>query len=280
MINLSLPSPTQLAAYLARIGFSGRPRPDFETLAALNRLHAEGLPYENFDVQLGRRVTRDPRAAYVKFLEQRRGGWCYEYNGLFAWMLEGVGFRVRRLAGAVMREAAGQAAVGNHLVPVVELDQLYVADPSMGLMEPVPIAEGPIRHGWRRFAFERLDGGWWRFRNHPDIPPPSMDFNLAVDDPALLDERCVWLQTDASSPFVRNAILQRNFADRLEAIVGRAHMTVNAQGKQEREIAGPDELAHIARERFDVDVPDLPALWARIAAAPAGGFLAPMETAS
>ncbi|NNM77468.1 hypothetical protein HJG53_11175 [Sphingomonas sp. ID1715] len=280
MTDPRLPTESEISAYLGRIGYSGPVRADFVTLAALNRLHAEAMPYENFDVQLGVPVTRDPIAAFAKLVGRARGGWCYEYNGLFAWMLAGIGFTVRHLAGAVMREAAGDMTIGNHLVPVVELDQPYVADPSMGLMSPVPVVESPIEHGWRRFAFERLDGGWWRFRNHPDAPPPSMDFNLDVTDPELLEDRCGFLQTDGNSPFVRHAILQRHFAEATEVVVGRVHTIIDANGKREREIADPAAYARVARERFGVEAPDMAALWARITAAPKGGFLGGMDQAA
>ena len=107
-------SQTVVRTYLNRIGFTRRPTVDHATLAELCFHHVLAFPYENLDVQLGRRLSRDPRDAFEKLVLQGRGGWCYEYNGLFAWMLELAGFRVRRLAGGVMREAAGDRMIGNH----------------------------------------------------------------------------------------------------------------------------------------------------------------------
>lgn len=277
MSDPSLPTQRELRTYLARIGYPGDPRPDLATLRALNRLHMLTFPYENIDVQLGRRVTRDPRAAFTKIVERGRGGWCFEYNGLFAWMLEGIGFKVRRLAGGVMREAAGGKMVGNHLVPIVELDQLYLADPSMAIIDPLPLKEGPIRQGFLDFALTRDADGWWRFRNHPGALPPSFDFSLDVADPTLMDSLCDLLQTDPASPFVRNAILQRYAADRIDYLVGRVHTTITAGGIENRTIDSAADYAAVAQDRFSLAIPDLPDLWARISEAPAGDFLA--ETA-
>lgn len=280
MSNEALPTPHELQAYLARIGYSGNPKPDFDTLIALTRLHMEAFPYENFDVQLGRRLTRDPRAAFVKMVEHGRGGWCYEFNGLFVWMLEAVGFHVLHLAGAVMREAGGDKMIGNHLVPIVELDRLYLADPSMGIFEPVPLAEGPIALGFRRYALEQAPHGWWRFRNHPGALPPSFDFSLEVAEPAILDAACEWLQADSGSPFVRHAILQRHSLDRMESLVGRTHTVISADGECVEELASREAYERAARERFGLVLPDATALWTRVSQAPATGFLAGMGEAA
>lgn len=278
--NASLPTQRELQTYLAKIGFTGDPRPDLATLRAVNRLHMLTFPYENIDVQFGRRLTRDPRAAFAKLVEQDRGGWCYEYNGLFAWMLEGLGFRVRRLAGGVMREAAGDKMVGNHLVPIVELDRLYLADPSMAIIDPLPLEEGPIRQGFLEFALSRSADGWWRFRNHPGALPPSFDFSLDVTDPALMDHVCGLLQTDPSSPFVRNAILQHYAADRIDYLVGRTHTVITAKGIQTNDADSAEAYARAARDHFGLTIPDLPALWAKISEAPATGFLAGVDEAA
>jgi N-hydroxyarylamine O-acetyltransferase len=274
------PTTDELQTYLARIGFAGEPKPDLATLAALNRLHVEAFPYENIDVQLGRPVTRDPRDAFAKMVGEGRGGWCYEYNGLFAWMLEAVGFRVRHLAGAVGREAAGDRMIGNHLVPIVTLERMYLTDPAMGLFEPVPLVEGLIRPGWRRYALERGWDGWWRFRNHPRALPPSFDFSLELADQEIMDGACSWLQSDPGSPFVRHAILQRHYPDRMESLVGRMHSIITAAGERVVELRTREAYAQIARENFGVIVPDLDRLWARISAAPRTGFLAGLDEAA
>lgn len=268
-----------LRTYLAHIGYAGEPKPDLATLAELSRLHMDAFTYENIDVQLGRPVTRDPRAAFAKMVEQGRGGWCFEYNGLFAWMLEAAGFRVLHLAGAVMREAAGDRMVGNHLVPVVVLDRLYMADVAMGVM-PVPLVEGPVEQGWRHYALERTGDGWWRFRNHPGVLPPSFDFSLDCRDAALLDAQSEALQTMPDSPFVRHAILQRFLPDRVESLVGRMHGIVDASGERVTQLAGRDAYGKVVRENFGICVPDLDALWSRVALAPETDFLAGMDEAA
>jgi N-hydroxyarylamine O-acetyltransferase len=263
-------TPEAMAAYFARIGYDGTPRADLATLREIHRCQVESIPFENFDVQLGRPTGRDPRAAWAKLVGARRGGWCFEANGLFAWMLEAIGFKVRRLAGTVMREQAGDALIGNHLVLIVELDRPYLADVGLGngLIEPVPLEEGPIRQGFKQMALERLDGRWWRFRNASGMMPPSFDFSLEIDDPALLDERCRWLQRDAESPFVRNAVVQCFRGDRFESLVGGAHTTYRADGAVTRMISDAADYAQTLRECFGLTLPEAERLWPKVSAGP------------
>jgi arylamine N-acetyltransferase len=57
-----------LAAYLRRIGYDGPTRPDLETLHGVVSAHATTVPYETFDVFLGRPMTTNPDVAYRKIV--------------------------------------------------------------------------------------------------------------------------------------------------------------------------------------------------------------------
>jgi hypothetical protein len=66
----------KLSAYFDRIGYAGPARTDIATLTALHRAHTEAIPFENLDVQLGRRIEITPEAIFDKLVTRRRGGWC------------------------------------------------------------------------------------------------------------------------------------------------------------------------------------------------------------
>jgi len=96
-----------LEAYFERIGYGGNAAPTRDTLDELHRRHVLSVPFENLDVQLGRSCVLDVDAAYEKIVVRRRGGWCYEQNGLFGAVLEELGFALLRVAAAVWRPPAG-----------------------------------------------------------------------------------------------------------------------------------------------------------------------------
>src|SRR6478609_11559210 len=123
---------SKLRGYLERISYDGPVEPTPACLAAIHRHQALSVPYENLDVQLNVSVGQDPAAIYDKLVTRRRGGWCYELNGLLQRSLERVGFDVRRVTGGVHRHESGDAVVGNHLVLLVQLDRVYIADVGLG----------------------------------------------------------------------------------------------------------------------------------------------------
>ena len=253
--------------YLARIGATGRIRPDLDGLRRVHRAHALSLTFENLDVQLGVPVTRDPARAFEKIVSRRRGGWCYEMNGLFAWALEEIGFRVSRLAGAVMRESLGDAVIGNHLTLLVEVDGApFLADVGFGggLVDPVPLRAGAVDANPFDCRLDGADGGWRRFTEDRRMGGMSYDFNPAVGDEALLERQCRFLQTDPSSPFIQNAVAQRWIGDAHYSLRGRVLRVLSANGERKSLVQSAGHYVDILQSTFGIDAPEAAGLWPRI----------------
>ncbi|MCR5880898.1 arylamine N-acetyltransferase [Phenylobacterium sp. J367] len=259
-----------LAAYFDRIGFTGDARPDLATLKALHRAHLLAIPYENLDVQLGRPVTPDPAAAVEKIVGRRRGGWCYEMNGVLGEALTAIGFDVTRLAGGVMRQVVGDVQVGNHLVLLVRLPEgPWIADVGFGdgSPDPFPLAAAPLSADGFDFRLEDLGDGWWRFHNHAQGGAPTYDFQLTPAPPAKLVERCQWLQSAPESNFVLNAVVQRwRPGGLLLQMRGRSLREVRPGGVETRLVGSADEYVAVLAERFGLDLPEAAGLWPRICA--------------
>ena len=253
--------------YLERIGVSGPIEPSLASLRTLHRAHLTAISYENFDVQLGRPVTIAIPAIYEKIVENRRGGWCYEMNGILGWALKELGFKVTRATGAVMREASGDAAVGNHLVLKVALEEgIYLADVGFGdgSVEPIPVAPGAFTANGFAFSLSPMDERWWRFRNHPYSGAPSFDFDLAPADETLFAAQCHRLQTAPDSIFVRNVLCFRHKASGFHALRGRVLRTVTPQTISERLLKTADEFHAVVQNTFGLEIPEAASLWPRI----------------
>ena len=253
----------ELQAYLDRVKFDGAPRADLDTLTRLHRGHLENIPYENLDVLLKRPLDFDVAGIFDKLVARRRGGWCYEMNGLFAWALETIGFRVTRMAGCVIRDRMGEAFVGNHLVLLVHLERDYVADVGFGdgLYEPVPLAEGKIEQSGFVSRLEPLPDGWWRFRNHQNCGAPSFDFRPEAADPAVLTRTCNVLKTSEQSPFTQSVVFQRRLPDRVEAIRNAFRITAYPDRLERRVMTSADVMMSEIRDVFDVVEPEARTLW-------------------
>ncbi|HEX4382976.1 MAG TPA: arylamine N-acetyltransferase [Myxococcales bacterium] len=257
-----------LDGYLRRIGYSGLIRPDLATLRGVHRAHQLAVPFENLDVQLRRPVALDAEAAFDKIVRRRRGGWCYELNGLMAEALKALGFRVTRLCAGVMREHEGDAQLGNHLCLLVELDEPYLVDVGFGgsLLEPLPLAAGARSDVPYDLCLSQLDDGHWRFVETTQSEPFSFDFRLGAADENLFARHCQRLQTEASSPFVQNLVVQRRTLETHLSLRGRVLTTLTAAGATKAVLRSAEELVATLRDRFDLDVPEAAALWPAICA--------------
>ena len=258
-----------LNAYLERIGIARPLEPDLQSLRRLHRAHLLAVPFEDFDVQLGRRIEIDIPSIYHKIVEKHRGGWCYEMNGIFGWALDELGFRVTRATGAVVRELRGDASVGNHLVLRVDLGgDVWLADVGFGdgPLEPTKVEPGDFTvHGFL-YSLTRADGEWWRLRNHPLGGAPSFDFQLGPADETVLRAKCDWLQTSQESGFVQNVVCQRYTASGFLALRGKTLKSISGDQSTDRQLASADELASVLAGDFGLDLPEAAALWPKICA--------------
>ncbi len=117
---MGTPEPVDVDRYLARIGYDGQRDVSRRTLEALQRAHMTAVPFENVDVYTGVPVHTGTDWSVPKVVDRGRGGWCFELNGAFGALLEALGFRVLRLAAAVVLR--GPTDVVDHLALEVVLD--------------------------------------------------------------------------------------------------------------------------------------------------------------
>ena len=260
----------ELSAYLHRIRFDGSARPDLATLKAIHRAHQYAIPFENLDVLLRRPVVLDLEANYDKIVRRRRGGWCYEMNGVMGWALKEIGFEVMRMSAGVMRVQAGDAQLGNHLCLLVCLDQPYLVDVGFGgsMAEPLPLRASEREDRPYRLWLSELGDSYWRFAEiaHGDGDVFSFDFRAAPADEALLARKCQFLQTDPGSPFIQNLVVQRRTADTHFSLRGRVLAAIHAARVDKKLLNSADELVATLRDSFDLDTAEAAALWPSICA--------------
>lgn len=173
----SLPVPSiDLDAYFDRICYAGPREPTLATLNALVAAHAQQIPFENFDSLLSRPVLLDVASLQRKLIYDRRGGYCFEQNGLLLLVLEALGFQVRPISGRVrVGRERHITPPRTHLFCRVELDGVsWLADVGIGALSPTAALrleldiEQPTPHETRRLIREgalyyhqaRLAGQW------------------------------------------------------------------------------------------------------------------------
>jgi N-hydroxyarylamine O-acetyltransferase len=255
-----------LRDYLDRIGYRGQVVPTLDCLAEVHRRHALTIPYENLDIQLGLPVSHRIEDVFDKLVRRRRGGWCYEMNGLLCWALREIGFEVLRATGGIHRRERGDSAMGNHLVLLVSLDQTYVADLGLGdgMRLPLALAEGEHVQGDLTFRVKPLEGGIWRIFNHSFGYPTDYDLRVEKADEARLRDYAEQLQTSPDSVFVQNLDCELMSDNAIICLTGRVLRKKSASGTMRRLIGSPEEMHAVLRETFGISGVDLAPVWPRI----------------
>uniref|UniRef100_A0A803SL26 arylamine N-acetyltransferase n=1 Tax=Anolis carolinensis TaxID=28377 RepID=A0A803SL26_ANOCA len=112
-----------VGCYLQRIGYQGPTQPSGETLLRLHRCHLLSVPFESLSIHCGEPITLDLPHIYDKIVRRHRGGFCYELNGLFLWLLKALGFEAKGVSGRVRNRFTGLYGPPlDHLVIWVQLD--------------------------------------------------------------------------------------------------------------------------------------------------------------
>jgi N-hydroxyarylamine O-acetyltransferase len=136
-----------ISEYLDRIGLSRRPDPNEEGLRGVHEAQAFSIPFENLDIHLGRAISLAPEDLVSKLIQRRRGGYCFELNGLLHMALESLGFRVRPLLARVLYNRPDLGA-RTHEVLIVTLGGMeWLADCGFGgpgMCLPHPMIPGQV----------------------------------------------------------------------------------------------------------------------------------------
>lgn len=239
-----------LDSYFARIGYSGSPRPDLETLRALTELQPAALAFEAVDVLLGRQVDLSMRAIQAKLIAGGRGGYCFEQNGLLKQVLRTLGFTVEGLIGRVlwMRPHDAPLMPLTHMALRVTIDgERWLADVGFGsCISGVPLrfdalaAEQPTQH--ERFRLVRRDV--WTVLE-AQLPDGWQPLYMLSPEPALdIDYLAAnwYTSTHPASIFRRELRVARTAPGRRTTLLNNRLTVRHTGGRMERRFLSESEL--------------------------------------
>ena len=261
---------TDLAAYLDRIELTAPPSPTAGGLAELHLAHATRIPFENLDVLLGRPIRLDPESLHRKIIHDRRGGYCFEQNMLFALMLEKLGFRVTKLAARV-RYRAKSLLPRTHMLLSVEADgEPWLADVGFGgsgLLLPIRFIAGREQRQflWTYRLVKEADtwvlqhesaGQWEDFYAFTLEPQEVVDYEVAN----------YYVSTHPDSPFTRTLAAQLPTPEARYILRNRDLIIERARGTETHTVSDA-ELPAILGRLFGLTllpgatIPDIPWGW-------------------
>jgi N-hydroxyarylamine O-acetyltransferase len=249
-----------IKSYLERINYHGSLAPTAETLRALQVAHLLTVPFENLSIHAGQPIVLEDDLLFTKIVTNRRGGFCYEANGLFAALLRALGFDVAMLSAAVANAAGEFGPDFDHMALMVQLEQRWLVDVGFGdsFLEPLLLDErGEQRQGSRGYRIIP-DGNYLvlRRREHGEEWKTQYRFTLQPYTYADYAGMCRYHQTSPESHFTRSRICSRaTEGGRITLSDMRLITTSNSAGsqvRQERRLTSEDEYADVLREQFGI----------------------------
>jgi N-hydroxyarylamine O-acetyltransferase len=246
-----------LDALLHRIGLDAAPEPTLDGLQTIHRAYVSAIPYEDLAVQLRAYRPLDVDELAERVLHGGRGGYCFELNSVLGWILEQVGFDVRRHQGVVgVRERLDPPAPVNHLALSVHLDEgVWLADAGLGegQVDATPLVPGtygdPLTMG-----VEAEAGGGWFLVHHPWGSFEGVRIAAPVVELDAFQPHHRRLATDPESKFVNTLVVQRPYRDRIETLRSRTFSVSGPHADDERRVLhDADDLATTLDERFGID---------------------------
>lgn len=198
--------------YLDRFHATQGNQPSLQQLSDLQRQHMTKIPFENLDVIRQVPIYLNLNTIYEKIVLRNRGGYCYELNGLFHWLLEKLGYDASLAAATVYRPNGHWAKPETHAAIIVRLDEPYLVDVGFGdsTILPIPLNGCPqtdvsgtyMVHQSGHDVFDLI-----RTRNGDSRP--MYRFSTTVKQLADFHEGCVFNQVSPESTFTHFDIVTK-----------------------------------------------------------------------
>jgi arylamine N-acetyltransferase len=256
-----------VAAYLARIGYDGPTAPTLDVLRGLVAAHGRSIPFENLDPLLGVPVDDlGPIALTDKLVSRRRGGYCYEHNGLVGYVLEELGYGVDRIAGRVvwMQPPDAPLPAMTHQVLAVtfagESDR-FLVDVGFGgqtLSSPIRLVAGPeqqtqhepyriVDRGTDLILEVKIRDEWRTLYRFTTEVRPRIDLQVGS----------WYVSTHPGSHFVTGLSVALVTDDARYNLRGR-HLSIHRGGESEQlRFDDAAQVVDVLEARFGIDVADL-----------------------
>jgi arylamine N-acetyltransferase len=255
-----------LNGYFDRINYRGAAEPNLDVLQGLVTAHTRTIPFENLDPMMGVPVDDlSPEALTDKLVHRRRGGYCYENNGLMGYALVEVGFRVRRLAGRVVWTLPPDAPVPaqTHTALAVTFPGShgsYLVDVGFGGQSPtspIRIETGSVQQTTLEpyrledrgdgLVLQALIRGEW---------VPLYEFSTRTQPEIDRKVGSWFVSTHPSSHFVTTLMVARVIDDARVNLAGRDLTIHRADASEKVRLEDAAAVVDALRDRFGINVAD------------------------
>ena len=246
--------------YLQRLQVNKTENPSSSFLSKLQEQHLLTVPFENLDIHQGNKIVLEEDRIYEKIVACRRGGFCYELNGLFCWLLRSLGFIVSIVSARVYMPTIERFSPEfDHMVLLVNLDKTHLVDVGFGdtFRKPIALPDGivedisgtyrvqPFGSAPDTYTLQKQKNNSWQhiysFTAHPRM---ISDF----------DEMCTFHQTSPESHFTQEIICT------MATINGRVSLSddfltiTDGSSKKKTKVVSDKDFKHKLMDHFGIQL--------------------------
>ena len=245
--------------YLDRINYNGPLEPTAETLRQLQVAHLLTVPFENLSIHAREPILLEDEALFRKIVSRRRGGFCYELNGLFAALLRALGFEVAMLSAQVANAEGNFSPDFDHMALMVPIDERWLVDVGFGdsFVEPLLLDKRDSQVQSDRAYRVVVDGERLVVmqRNAVDTSnewKPQYRFTLKPYQYSDYAEMCEYHQTSPLSHFTKARICSRLASRGRITLSDMRFITTEGGDRREHPVASQEEYADILSKHFGI----------------------------
>jgi N-hydroxyarylamine O-acetyltransferase len=248
-------------AYLSRINYTGPRTPTYETLAGVLRAHIANIPFESFDVLLGRPIRLDTEGLQAKIVKGRRGGYCFEHATLMCAALEAIGFAPVRHASRVLLFEPRHKSVRQHMFLTVAIDGItYVVDAGFGpfaCSQPIPMDGAPVPAKAPTHRLAREGDDWFLYVTGDGKEIQGWVSTMEEEYPVDFEMMNYYIATNPASFFTHNILASAVTEGGRINIMNQGVQTISHGVAEPSQLGDRKELRSLVARHFGFDLPEL-----------------------
>ena len=242
--------------YLERINYIGPVDSTFEVLSKLQHTHLLYVPFENLDIHNHTKI--DLTNLFDKIVTRRRGGFCYELNGLFYELLKEIGFTVKMVSARVYDGKEKYSPEFDHMALIVQLgNDNYLVDVGFGEFALCPIKiemDNNTNDPKGVFKVETFDGNYMvvKKKSAEGNFIPEYIFSEKERELSEFYNMCNYHQTNSESHFMKKRVCSLPTENGRITLTGDT-LKITENGKvEERKLKDEVEVQEVLWEYFKI----------------------------
>lgn len=243
--------------YLRVLGLQ-RSQPELSFLSKLIRRHVAQFAFSSVGPLLGNDLPLDVQSLFQRIVVNRRGGYCFEQNGLMYALLKELGFDVSLyLARVIYNEDIHPGLT--HRITLVDIDdKSYIADVGFGPLgpqRPVCMSGEESHESFRVFQVEERSPGEFHLQTLKSDGYYSLyKFEFSRYGPADCEVGHFYSHKHPGATFVNHLVVSTINDHEVLSLRNHEFRVISASGEQQLPIDDSFHLHEILNKRFGISL--------------------------